>query len=221
LFLHGGPREIVKERPSGRQFRFPRFRVGTVRKRRRARAVSDKPEACCPTRRRRRPRDTRYLNENAMSQGFLCEARGSFVHVRLLCAPTQRLLEECQISMLEGMRDSSAKAVLYDFTEMQPAPINVLLYQRVLNDHLAALHIKRAIVVPNAQIAHLARLAFGGSDYRVFYGDLEGAKEYLRDASPFTSADWNVQVIEERRLRERRHTRRGDGGRRVNDRAVG
>ena len=156
-----------------------------------------------------------------MSQGFLCEAMGSFVQVRLLRAPTQRLLEECQISMLEEMRNSSAKAVLYDFTEMQPAPMSVLLYQRVLNDHLASLHIKRAIVVPNAQIAHLARLAFGGSDYRVFYGDLEGARQYLRDASPFTSADWNVQVIEERRLRERRHARRGDGGRRENDRAIG
>jgi len=156
-----------------------------------------------------------------MSQGFLCEAMGSFVLVRLLCAPTQRLLEECQISMLEEMRNAGAKAVLYDFTEMEPAPMSVLLYQRVLNDHLASLDIRRAIVVPNAQIAHLARLAFGGSEYRVFYGDLEGAKEYLRDANPFTSADWSVRVIEERRLRERRQARRGDGGRRENDRATG
>ena len=75
--------------------------------------------------------------------------------------------------------------------------------------------------MPNAEIAHLARLAFGGSEYRIFYGDTESAKDYLRDASPFTSADWNVRVIEERRLRERRRTRRGDGGRRENDRAAG
>ncbi len=155
-----------------------------------------------------------------MSQGFLCEAAGSFVLVRLLQAPTQRLLEECQISMLEEMHKATAKAVLYDFTEMQPAPMSVLLFQRVLNDHLALLRIKRAIVVPNAQIAHLARIAFGGSEYRIFYDDLEGAKDYLRDAFPFTSADWNVRVIEERRLRERRHARRADGGRRENDRAT-
>ena len=154
-------------------------------------------------------------------EAFQCEAVGALVRVRLLGSPTERVLEECQISMLEKMRDSGAKAVLYDLTEMQPAPINVLLYQRMLNEHLDALRIKRAIVVPNAEIAHLARLAFGGSEYRIFYDDLQGAQDYLRDASPFTSADWSVRVIEERRLRERRRTRRGDGGRRENDRAVG
>lgn len=156
-----------------------------------------------------------------MNEAFQCEAMGSLVLVRLLRSPTERALEECQICMLEAMRDSGSKAVLYDLTEMAPAPINVLLYQRVLNEHLESLGLKRAIVVPNAEIAHLARIAFGGSDYRVFYDDLQGAKDYLRDASPFTSADWSVRVIEERRLRERRRTRRGDGGRRENDRAVG
>ena len=156
-----------------------------------------------------------------MSEAFLCEAMGTFVRVRLLRSPTERVLEECQICMLEAMRDTGSKAVLYDLTEMEPAPMNVLLYQRVLNEHLEALDLKRAIVVPNAQIAHLARLAFGGSEYRVFYDDLQAAKDYLRDASPFTSADWSVRVIEERRLRERRRNRRGDGGRRENDRPMG
>ena len=156
-----------------------------------------------------------------MNEAFLCEAMGSLVLVRLLRSPTERALEECQICMLEAMRNSGSKAVLYDLTEMEPAPINVLLYQRVLNEHLESLNLKRAIVVPNAEIAHLARIAFGGSDYRVFYDDLQSAKDYLRDAHPFTSADWSVRVIEERRLRERRRTRRGDGGRRENDRAVG
>ena len=122
---------------------------------------------------------------------------------------------------LEGMRDSGSKAILYDLTEMPPAPMSVLLYQRVLNEHVAALQIKRAIVVPNAQIAHLARLAFGGSEYQLFYDDLPAAKDYLRDASPFTSADWNVRVIEERRLRERRGARREPGGRRLRDGTTG
>lgn len=155
-----------------------------------------------------------------MTAAFLCEARGSFVLVRVLQSPTERVLEECQICMLEAMRDSGSKAVLYDLTEMQPASFSVLLYQRLLNEHVAALQIKRAIVVPNAQIAHLARIAFGGSEYRVFYDDLAGAQAYLRDASPFTAADWNVRVIEERRLRERRGMRRDSGGRRENDRAA-
>lgn len=151
---------------------------------------------------------------------FLCEARGSFVLVRFLHSPTEQVLEEAQICMLEAIRDSGSKAVLYDLTEMQPAPFSVLLYQRLLNEHVAELQIKRAIVVPNAQIAHLARIAFGGSEYRVFYDDLRGAEAYLGDASPFTPADWNVRVIEERRLRERRGARRVSGGRRENDRAT-
>ena len=156
-----------------------------------------------------------------MNEAFLCEAMGSFVLVQLLQAPTEQMLEECQVCVLEAMRDSGSKAVLFDLSEMLPAPMTVLLYQRVLNEHLAELQIKRAIVVPNAQIAHLARLAFGGSEYQLFYDDMAAAEDYLRDASPFTSADWNVRVIEERRLRERRRARREPGGRRERDGAIG
>jgi hypothetical protein len=156
-----------------------------------------------------------------MDDDFLCEAMGSFVLVRLRYALSTRVLEECQVCVLEAMQKVSAKAVLYDLTEMQPATANVLLYQRVLNEHVAALGIKRAIVVPNASIAHLARLAFGGSEFRLFYDDMEGAKQSLREADPFSSADWNVRVIEERRLRQRRIARREPGGRREHDRPPG
>ena len=155
-----------------------------------------------------------------MNEGFVCEAVGSLVVVRLTEAVNERVLEECQLAVLETMQQTGSKAVLYDLTEMQPTPVNVLLYQRLLNEHVRHLNLRRAIVVPNTQIAHLARLAFGGSEYRVFYDDLQSAKDYLRDASPFTTADWSVRVIEERRLRERRRIRRGDGGRRENDRAM-
>jgi hypothetical protein len=72
--------------------------------------------------------------------------------------------------------------------------------------------------VPNTQIAHLARLAFGVGDYKLFYDDLEAAKRFLRDASPFSSADWSIRVTEERRLRERRSSPRTSGGRRERDR---
>ena len=97
----------------------------------------------------------------------------------------------------------------------------MLLYQRILNDHVRHLGLRRAIVVPNTQIAHLARLAFGVGDYKLFYDDLEAAKRFLRDASPFSSADWSVRVTEERRLRERRSSPRTRAGRREHDRIVG
>jgi len=156
-----------------------------------------------------------------MDEDFLCEATGPFVTVRLMQVLSERVLEECQLCVLETMRRSGSKAVLYDLTDMTSAPINVLLFQRLLNEHVAHLELRRAIVAPNALIAHLARLAFGNCDYRLFYDDMAAAKAFLRDASPFSNADWSLRVIEERRLRERRAARREPGGRREHDRAIG
>lgn len=154
-----------------------------------------------------------------MEEGFLCEAAGPLVVVRLVQPNSERVLEECQLSVLEAMQRTGAKAVLYDLTAMQPAPVNVLLYQRLLNEHVRHLDLRRAIVVPNTQVAHLARLAFGVGDYKLFYDDVDAAKRFLRDASPFSNADWRLRVTEERRLRERRATRReGAAGRREHDR---
>ena len=154
-----------------------------------------------------------------MDEGFLCEAVGSLVVVRLTHATDERVLEECQLCMLETMRQTGSKAILYDLTQMQPSPVNVLLYQRLLNEHVRHLDLRRAIVVPNTEVAHLARLAFGVGDYKLFYDDLDAAKRFLRDASPFSSADWSVRVTEERRLRERRSSPR-KGGRRERDRVT-
>jgi hypothetical protein len=156
-----------------------------------------------------------------MDEGFLCEAVGSLVVVRLTQPTSERVLEECQLSMLETMQQTGSKAVLYDLRQMQPTTLNVLLYQRILNEHVRHLDLKRAIVVPNTHVAHLARLGFGVGDYKLFYDDIEGAKRFLRDASPFSSADWSVRVTEERRLRERRSARRSGGGRRERDRLTG
>jgi hypothetical protein len=153
-----------------------------------------------------------------MDEGFICEAVGSLVVVRLSQPVTTRVLEECQLCVLETLQQTGSKAVLYDLTEMSPTPVNVLLYQRLLDEHIRHLELRRAIVVPNTHIAHLARLAFGVGDYKLFYDDLEAAKRFLRDASPFSSADWSIRVTEERRLRERRSSPRSSGGRRERDR---
>ena len=156
-----------------------------------------------------------------MDESFLCGVVESLVVVRLTRPANERVLEECQLCMLEAMQQTGAKAVLYDLREMQPTSVNVLLYQRILNDHVRHLDLRRAIVVPNTQVAHLARLAFGVGDYKLFYDDLDAAKRFLRDASPFSSADWSVRVTEERRLRERRSSTRSGGGRRERDRMTG
>ena len=154
-------------------------------------------------------------------EGFSCEAVESLVVVRLTRAASERVLEECQLCMLETLQQAGSKAVLYDLTQLQPAPVNVLLYQRILDEHVRHLDLRRAIVVPNAEIAHLARLAFGVGNYRLFYDDLDAAKRFLRDASPFSHADWRIRVTEERRLRERRSSPRASGGRRERDGVTG
>ena len=156
-----------------------------------------------------------------MDEGFFCGAVGSLVVVRLTKPMSERVLEECQLCVLETMQQTGSKAVLYDLREMQTTSVNVLLYQRILNEHVRHLDLRRAIVVPNTQIAHLARLGFGVGDYKLFYDDLDAAKRFLRDASPFSSADWSVRVTEERRLRERRSSIRNGGGRRERDRMAG
>ncbi len=154
-------------------------------------------------------------------ESFSCEAVGSLVVVRLTRVASERVLEECQLCMLETMQQTGSKAVLYDLTLLQPAPVNVLLYQRLLNEHVRHLDLRRAIVVPNTEIAHLARLAFAVGDYKLFYDDLDAAKRFLRDASPFSNADWSIRVTDERRLRERRSAPRGSGGRRERDGVTG
>lgn len=155
-----------------------------------------------------------------MNESFLCEATESFVSVRLTQTLTERVLEECQFCVLETMQRTGVRAVLYDLTDMQPTPINVLLYQRLLNEHVAHLGITRAIVAPNAQIAHMARLAFGGGSYRLFYGDVEAAESFIRDASTSSNAYWDLRIVQERRLRERRSMRREWNGRRRQDHAA-
>ena len=64
-----------------------------------------------------------------MDEGFLCEAVGSLVVVRLTRPRSERVLEECQLGMLETLQQTGSKAVLYDLREMQPTSVNVLLYQ--------------------------------------------------------------------------------------------
>jgi len=54
-----------------------------------------------------------------MDEGFSCEAVGSLVVVRLTQPMSERVLEECQLCMLETMQQTGSKAVLYDLTVIE------------------------------------------------------------------------------------------------------
>ncbi len=65
---------------------------------------------------------------------------------------------------------------------MTAPPVDVPWSQRLLDDQLGAIRLKRAIVVSDTKLAYLARLAFGDGDYRVFYDDRAAAVRWLTGA---------------------------------------
>jgi hypothetical protein len=104
---------------------------------------------------------------------------GNLIVARLHGVPTEALLEECQQQVLRLVGQAGHGRVLYDAMEIETPPVDLTLVQRKLDQNLGAVTLRRAIVVPNSRLAFLARLAFGESDYRVFYGDLAAAALWL------------------------------------------
>lgn len=114
-----------------------------------------------------------------MHEQLSVEVVGALVVARLRGEPTPELLRECQDQVLSLTRGVRPGKVLYDAREMSPPPVDVPWAQRRLDETIGSVHLRRAIVVPGSRLAFLARLAFGESDYRVFYEDIAAATEWL------------------------------------------
>jgi hypothetical protein len=120
--------------------------------------------------------------EKIMSNGEAwVELVGDLVVARVRGEPTGQLLRDTQDKVLFLVRDAGRGKVLYDTLEMTAPPVDVPWSQRELDEQLGTIKLKRAIVVPNSQLAYLARLAFGDGDYRVFYNDMVAAIKWLVD----------------------------------------
>lgn len=119
-----------------------------------------------------------------MDGALWVELSGDIIIARMRGEPTVALLCECQRQVLFLARDARRVRVLYDALEMQPPHVDVPWSQRALDEQLGDLKLRRAIVVPNAKLAYLARLAFGEGDYRVFYNDISAAVTWLSQAPP-------------------------------------
>ena len=115
------------------------------------------------------------------------EPVGDLILGRIRGVPTQQLLRQCQDQILQLVEDLGHGRVLLDALEMEPPSVDVVLSQRALDERLEKIPFRRAIVVPNAKLAYLARLAFGEGDYRVFYNDMTAAIMWLHEAGPNTS----------------------------------
>jgi hypothetical protein len=118
-----------------------------------------------------------------MTEGSVwVELVGDLIIARLRGEPTVELLRSCQEQVLFLARDAGRFRVLYDALEMLPPPVDVPWAQRALDEQVADVSLRRAIVVPNSKLAYLARLAFGEGDYRVFYNDIVEAIQWLSGA---------------------------------------
>ncbi|WP_129646801.1 hypothetical protein [Peristeroidobacter agariperforans] len=103
----------------------------------------------------------------------------SLIVARVRGCPTEAVLQKCQAEVLSLVRESGIRKVLYDALDMEPPPVSIPWVQRALDEQLVDVKLRRAIVVPNAKLAFLARLAFGEGDYRVFYEDRLAAVNWL------------------------------------------
>lgn len=114
------------------------------------------------------------------------EPVGSVIVARLRGKPTADLLRECEARVVALTRDTQHVRVLYDALELEPPEMDLVLLQKQLDSErmvsLGTTSLRTAILVPNAKIAYLSRIAFGHAgeaNYRVFYNDLSAALRWL------------------------------------------
>lgn len=118
-----------------------------------------------------------------MNEQLNIHVTGPLIVARLSGEPTPELLRECQEQVLLLTLGSPVGRVLYDARQMTPPSVEVPWAQRHLDENIGDVRLRRAIVVTNARLAFLARLAFGESDYRVFYDDIAAATQWLSDGA--------------------------------------
>jgi hypothetical protein len=116
-----------------------------------------------------------------MNGAVWVELSGEIIIARMRGEPSVELLRDCQAQVVRLAQDAGRVRVLYDVLEMLPPPVDVPWSQRELDAQLGDLRLRRAIVVPNARLAFLARLAFGEGDYRVFYNEIAAAVKWLTE----------------------------------------
>jgi hypothetical protein len=116
------------------------------------------------------------------TQQLWIEPVNGIILARLRGTPTEAILAECQQRVLMLAADTQQSKVLYDGLEMEAPSIDLTIWlQKQVEAEPEMLSLRCALVVPNTRTAYLARLVFGGGDYRVFYNDIEAAYRWLRE----------------------------------------
>jgi hypothetical protein len=102
------------------------------------------------------------------------------IHASLAGTVSEQLILERHSRVLELIAESGCKAVLYNILDLEPPSLDLVEQQHKLNAELHQNDVKLAVVVPGSRLAYLARLAFGEMNYRVFYGNVNDALQWLQ-----------------------------------------
>lgn len=114
-----------------------------------------------------------------MENQLWIEPVGGIILARMRGVPTESLLKECQERILSLVQETKRGLILHDCLEMESPQVEVPVSQWKLDERDGAIHLRRAVVVPNTRLAYLARLAFGEADCHVFYNDIAAALAWL------------------------------------------
>ncbi|MGE3386035.1 MAG: hypothetical protein AB7K41_04840 [Bdellovibrionales bacterium] len=114
-----------------------------------------------------------------MAGQFSVELVGEIVVARITGNLTLDLLLDLSEEIRKLVKSSRNERVLIDALEMSHPSIEVPRKQWELSQEKTEPQFRRAIVVSDARMAYLARLAFGEGDYKVFYSDLIRAAHWL------------------------------------------
>lgn len=106
----------------------------------------------------------------------------NIIHASLAGIISEQLILERHFRVLGLIAESGCKAVLYNIMDLEPPSLDLVELQHKLNTELHKNDVKLAVVVPGSRLAYLARLAFGDMNYRVFYGNVNDALQWLQHA---------------------------------------
>jgi hypothetical protein len=107
------------------------------------------------------------------------ELVGQIIIARILGEPSEELLELRYKRILQIEKATTCKKLLLDDLQMKAPTYADIEKQHALNPELNNLGFKIAIVVPDSQMAYLARLKFNHENHKVFYDDMVEAISWL------------------------------------------
>ena len=116
--------------------------------------------------------------ENSIDRVWV-EAVGKIIVARIKGEPTTDLLDIRHERVIQTAKESASTKLLLDDLQMAPPTYAQIEHQRTLNADFARLGLKIAVLVPNSQMAYLARLKFDQENHKVFYNEMVDAVNWL------------------------------------------